>query len=382
MNCLKDWLILLIALMLIAPVGFVSASGDDDDIDDDDIDDDDIDDDDRDDDDIDDDDIDDDELEHEMRVEQDDEGLKVTLKREVGENETKIEFKMDVDEAKFRLKYEDETEVSEVEQKLSVELKHLVEYRDSNGDGTYNEGEDIVSAWGMSNSHSLVNEINGTMTWGQPTIEDINVNDIAGKKMSVAASMGENSSAQFRVDLMVFGQFNLLGGDSLAPTEVKIDFVIQDYDYQANDTALALMLRTKTKQEQEYEHEDIEEGEEGVVASSTTGVGTLVGLSFTWKSNATVDGMNTTVPTTTFKTTTEDGDGEFEHKQDFALSYARGELIVHDPTAGVTYDVKTQSSGGSENVAENEGFLGLPGFSAIIGIAAISLASFMSKRRE
>lgn len=369
MNPLKNWLILLLALMLIAPVGIASADSDDDDLDEEDSKD------------YNNDDDRDDEMEHELKVEQDSEGIKVGLKREIGENETKIEFKMDLDEAKFRLKYEEDTDNTELEQKLSVELKHLVEYRDANGNAAYDEGEDIVSAWGMSNSHSLINDLNGTVTWGVPSIEDITLNGVAGKKMSAAAMMGENSSAEFRVDMMVFGQLNLLAGNALAPTEVKIDFVFENYDYQANDTALALLMRTKTKQEQEYDHEDIDEDEEGVVASSTTNAGTLVGLAFTWKGNATVDGVDTTVGTTVFKITTEDEDGEFEHKQDFALSYTRGDLIVHDPTAGVTYDVVTQSATGSEATTVDEGFMGLPGFTAILGVAAISMAAIVLMRK-
>ena len=385
---LKRLSILLLALMLIAPIGSVSAGENEDAADNSDVSDEDKNDQsDEHDDEADekqddkhrkDDDAREHNQKHRMNVDRDDDGIKVELKRDSGEEETKVEFKMNLDEAKFRLKYEEETETTELEQKLSVELKHLVEYRDADGDGAYTEGEEILSSWNLGDSHSLVDSSNGTVTWLEPSIEDITVNGIDGKKMSASASMGENSSALFTVDMMVFGEFNLLGNDSLAPTQVKIDFVIENYDYAANDTALALMLRTKTKQEQDYEHEDIDSDEEGLVASSITDSGTSVGLAFTWKGNATVDGVDTTVATTVFKSTTEDSDGEFEHKQDFALSYVRGDVIVHDPTLGVLYDVLDEKRSSSSSNDDGS----LPGFSAILGVSALSLAAVRARKDE
>jgi hypothetical protein len=313
---------------------------------------------------------------HEVDISHDDDEIKVELKRESNGFESEIEFKLQLDESKFRLKYSEESGQLETEQKISVELRSLVEYRDADGDGKYSQGDDIVSSWAFSSSNPLHDgNDDDKVNWGTPAVSDITVDGTDGKVVTATASMGE-SNGTFTIKMYVFGDFTDMDGVSLKPTDVKIDFIINDYDYQTNDTALAVLLRSKAKQETEQNIDDLDEGEEGLQAVSNTPSGTMVGLEFSWKGNATVDGVNTTVGTTLFKAETQESDDEFEHKQDFALSYSRGQSIIHDPTAGVTYEDQTSTSPNNTD----KGLFGLPGFTSVVGLTALLGAALLLKR--
>lgn len=367
------WLIaLMFSLLLMAPVGMVAAEDDDDgneskeekgnDSDDDEDDDN------------------EDELKHKVEVDVSGDEITVEMKQESGESESKIEFKTDLSEAKFKLKFEEETGQVETEQKLEVVLQRLFEYRDANGNGAYDDGETVVSAYRIGGSGDSLSDApdSGQMNWATPTIADHQVGAKSGKKMGATATFGPNGSGEFGLDMMVFGDFTNLASGQLKPTDVKIDFIIKHYPYEADDTAIGLLLKTKTKQEVEMEHEDIENDEEGITASSTTDVNQVT-LMFAWKQSATIDGVDLPVATTVLSSAMEseqDGsESEFEYKKRFVISYARGDVIVHDPVAGVGY-------GGM--AATDAGWLDalMPGFTTLLATASISVAAIALRPRR
>ena len=311
---------------------------------------------------------------HKVDVDISGDEIKVELKREVGHDETKIEFKVDLSEAKFKLKFEEESGQLETEQKLEVVMQRLFEFVDANGNGAYDDGETIASGYRIGDSGDSLSDSpdNGSVDWGQPTLSDITTGGISGKAMSARGSFGPESEGVFGLDIKVYGDFTLMDGSQLLPTEVKIDFIIENYPYTQNDSILGLLLKTKTKQEQDRQHSDIDNNEEGVVASSSTDAN-AVSLGFAWKQTATVDGVDMPVHTTVMKSETETSEDEFEFKQRFVLGYARGDVIVHDPVAGVSY------ASAAATVAEEGDWYSniLPGFGmmatlgAFVGIALL-----------
>ena len=316
-----------------------------------------------------------DETKHEVKTEISDDEIKVELERETAEAESKIEFKTDLSEAKFKLEFEEETDQFENEQKLEVKLQSLIEFLDENANGAYDEGEEILSNYRIGDGDDGLGgvEETGAIEWDAPSLADINVDGNSGKKMEARGSFGPDGNATFGLDIMVFGDFTMLNGSQLMPTDVKIDFLILDYPYTSNDSLVGLMMKTKTKQEQERDHEDIDADEEGVVAASTTEANS-VALAFTWKGSATVDGVDLPVMTTVLSSESETEQDEFEFKQRFVLSYARGDEIIHDPVAGVAY--ASNEVAGSSSTEETSVFdQVLPGFELLFAVGAISIAA-------
>ncbi|MBC8437818.1 MAG: hypothetical protein H8D82_00950 [Euryarchaeota archaeon] len=364
------WLIaLLLALMLALPVSVVASGGDDDENDDDS-------DNDANDSENEDGDEREDRVKHDVDVDISGDEIKVELKREIGHDETKIEFKVDLSEAKFKLKFEEETGQLETEQKLEVVMQRLFEYVDANGNGAYDEGEVIASGYRIGDSGDSLSDSpdNGSVDWGQPTLSDITTGGISGKAMSARGTFGAESEGVFGLDIKVYGDFTMLNGSQLLPTEVKIDFIIENYPYTQNDSVLGLLLKTKTKQEQDRQNSDIDNNEEGVVATSSTDAN-AVSLGFAWKQTATVDGVDMPVHTTVMKSETETSEDEFEFKQRFVLGYARGDVIVHDPVAGVSY-----ASAASAAVEEGKWY-NLPGFGVLATLTAFIGTAFLVRPR-
>lgn len=379
MESIRKMLILLLAAMLLAPVGFVVADGDDDagrDANDEEESE-------RDDDEDDDDDEDEreDEMKHKVETSVSGDEVEVELKREASESESKIEFKVDLSEAKFELEYEEETEALETEQKLEVRLSRLLEFVDGDGDGIFDEGETILSSYAIgSDGDDLSGDVpeNGSVLWAQPTLSDLSVGAMTGKKIEARGSFGADGNATFGLDIMVFGDFTMLNGSQLMPTDVKIDFLILDFPYTSNDSQVGLLMKTKTKQEQERENEHIDADEDGIVASSATDL-SAVNLAFTWKSMANIDGVDATVGTTVLAQEVESEADEYEFKQRFVLSYARGDAIIHDPVAGVAYASTTAPASGD---AQEDGFLDgvLPGFTTLLTASALVAAGVIATR--
>lgn len=306
----------------------------------------------------------------------DSDGVEIKLERETAASEDKIKVRFDFEDAEFETKYESETGDAETEMKLQAQLLELAEYRDANNNSRYDAGEPIVSTWSFSDEGDDEDDNDvpataaaGTVRWGTPTVSDVTVDNQTGKKIRVPAQIG---SGQFELVLWVFGDFVDLENSTLKPTSVKIDILIHDYPYRANDTALALFLQTesKTEFEVEHDHDEMEDDEEGVAASEVVG-GEPVSLVFTWKDSATVDGASKPVYTTSLRTKTEteteDGESETERKELFALSYARGKEIIHDPESYVA--IEPASSGN-----------GIPGWTGPAALAAVALAALASVR--
>lgn len=307
-----------------------------------------------------------DEDERKVKVEVGDDGARIKLERETAASEDKIEAKFEFDDAEFEIKYESEAGDAETQMKLQAQLLRLAEFRDADGDGAYDTNETIVSAWAFSGEADDEEDDgaseDGTVDWLTPTVTDVTVDNQTGKQIRAPARLGSGS---FELVMWTFGDFVDLENSTLKPTSVKIDIVIRDYPYEANDTALALFLRTESKSEfeVEHDHEEMEADEEGVAASSTV-AGEPVSLVFTWKESALVDGVEQPVRTTTLSSKTEtdqeDGGSESERKETFALSYARGTDIVHDPEAYVALAASTAG--------------GVPGWTAPLALAGVAVA--------
>lgn len=299
-----------------------------------------------------------------LTVEREGNGVEISLERETGPSEDEVKMAWKADDATFELEHESENETREIENKLEAKFGALAEYRDGNDNGRYDPGEEIVSGYVLGDELEDEDELNltGEASWQTPSIEDVTVDGKDGKKITSTAELGDEGTLTLR--FLVFGDFVDLNGTSLSPTGAKIDIVVDQYEFQDNGTALALFLETES--ENEFEREIDDDEETGVAAAGQVNR-TEVRLVFTWKDSAEVDGSTESVATTVLEeeteTETEDGESSTEHERRFALSYPRGETIVHDPKAEV--QTATVANGASA-----------PGLiAALATLAAVAVAS-------
>lgn len=352
MRATSRLLALLIALLLIVPAATVMAQGDgngnetdadDDRRQDDDLDDEDDDqDDDRADDDVDeDDDLDDerregDEARRRVEVSRSDEGVVFELEKEDAASEEKVKIEFDTGDSELKLEFEREDEEargndtveSEATFEYKVELMRLVEYDDVDGDLVLSDADNVTSEVDFDD-----------VDWSVGDVEDISAGGEDGKTVTVTADLGANGT--FEMVFYAFGDFAQVNATSLRPTDVKIDFVVDGYPWEGNDTRLALDLKIEVKSEHEVESED---GGTSVNATAED-----ISGYFTWAPTAEVDGVETNVTSDVYEDTTKtetetetDDDGaeseaEVEREQKLTLNYERGDRIVHDPVLGVQY---------------------------------------------
>lgn len=360
----RRWLALLVALLLIVPAGATLAQDNETDADDDR-------DDERDDEaeDAEDDDRDDeregDEAERKVEVSRSDQEVVFELEKETDadEEKVKIEFSNE-DDPEVKLEFEreagDDGNESESTFEYKVEFMRLVEYRDADGDDVLGDADDVRSQVDL-----------GDADWSIGQVQDITAGGEDGKKVTVTADLGDNGT--FEVVMYAFGDFAKVNATSLRPTDVKLDFVVDSYPWQGNDTRLALDLKTEVKSEREVE---------------AAGNGTSLNVTaedisgyFTWAPNATVDGRSTPVTSDVYEDETkseteqetdEDGteaEAEVEREQKLTLNYEQGDKIVHDPVLGVQYQSAAQQTA-----------LPFPAFAGVM--VAIGVALWIGRRHD
>lgn len=265
----------------------------------------------------------------------------IKLERDLAGVEESVKIGFDAEKAKLEVKREMEDARNESEQKLEARFLALLEYVDGNGNGAYDAGETIASAYSLGNAEKDAKvPTNASVEWSSILVTDVASGNVTGKKLSSRASFGPN--ATFGLDFYVYGAFTLVGDAPLEPTEAKVDIIIQHYPYVRADSALAVLVDLKAKEEFKSEDRDDDDGP-GVFSEMTEG-NLSFRLRFTWLPNATVDGVDRAIHSTLLKDRQEAGNDEIEHKARVAIGYPRGDLIVHDPTVGVSYETASATT--------------------------------------
>lgn len=359
----RRWLALLVALLLVVPAGATLAQQDRNETDEDDDRDDDRDDE-AEDADRDDDEREGDEVERKVEVSRSDSEVVFELEKETDadEEKVKIEFSSE-DDPEVKLEFEreagDDGNESESTFEYKVEFMRLVEYQDNDGDDVLSDADNVTSEVDL-----------GDADWSIGQVQDISAGGEDGKKVTVTADLGDNGT--FEVVMYVFGDFAKVNATSLRPTDVKLDFVVDSYPWQADDTRLALDLKTEVKSEREVESGG-NDTSLNVTAEDISGY-------FTWADNATVDGQSTPVTSDVYEDETkseteqetdEDGteaEAEVEREQKLTLNYEQGDRIVHDPVLGVQY----------QSAAQQFNSLPFPAFAGVM--VAIGVALWVGRR--
>ncbi|MFW9968568.1 MAG: hypothetical protein ACFFDF_00105 [Candidatus Odinarchaeota archaeon] len=233
-------------------------------------------------------------------------------------NEIHINIGYDSEGLQIHLGYEseyDNTTVPDFEIQLSVLFRKLIEFVDLNGDGIYTPSIDSTIQEVALTSFQPVEYSNATIS-PDTTMHYFTVNSTDGV---------------FIVHMYFAEEFEIVNGTLITPTQAKIDIEINNFNYLNGSSQLALFTSLKSEGDYEEDHntEDEKDGysshEEGVVTTK----GNYLGY-FTWKENATVDGVSKRVLSSPINIDEND-----INEQKIYLNYPRGTYIYHDPKVGI-----------------------------------------------
>lgn len=278
------------------------------------------------------------EREVEVEVQENEATIESSRESDSGEESIEISVKTGSNGVEFELEYETENETSERELEFEVAFYEIVEYIDNDDDGLYNESIDtFVQSYAIENFNPIAYTTENTTSGVVHTLE------------------AATSDGVFTARVYATGEFADINGTTVAPNEIKIDVIIEGFDYENATSQLAMKVELEASVEKEYdeETEDEEEGraseEEGIDFTNNEYSGF-----FTWKETATVDGVDMAVKSSLTEAS--------ESEEELLLNYPRGDRIVHDPKIGVANIIQTPG-----------GMIDLGGFLAIIAIVGVVL---------
>lgn len=331
------------------------------------------------------------------QVETSEDEVEITYEREVGDLESQLGITFSTQDTTYQVAANATGDDTQFDRELETQLHQLVEYEDDNNNGKYDEGEPVVSGYMLSGgSEELVTgPVNGHVEWEDLETTDATADDgtpgqriIARGELSpqsqtdelpdelpgVAPNQTENGT--IGLDLYVFGAGAVYNETQLQPAEVKIDLTVKDYPYVENGTHLALIQDTQTTSEDQAAQPEDGDGVKG----THTVRDVRVGLLYAWDDQAQVNGTDEPVRTTVLENETEqkenssDEDKRYSVNRAHAISYPRGDLIVHDPRTGVVLEA-TSAEGQFDQATDQ-----VPGMTALGAIAAIGVALAVAAR--
>jgi len=260
---------------------------------------------------------------------------------EFKENETEVESVLRTgrqkDSIEFKIKYdgggldidigyesEYSTTATELEIEFGVRFRELIEFVDLDSNGIYDPSTD--------NTTQVVELISF-----QPIVYtsfDISTDTI------MHYFIVNTTDGIFTAHIYLVEEFAIVNGTLITPVKAKIDLEITNFNFLNDSSQIALY--TKLESGEDYEDEDHTEDEKEGYATGEKGVLTrseaYTGI-FTWKENATIDGVSKEVLTSAIEVDDDD-----ESEQKFYLNYINGTHIYHDPKIGLSGILRSEIS--------------------------------------
>lgn len=308
--------------------------------------------------------------ERELKIEQSDKEFKVESELKNGENKDKIEIEFKVeDKAEIKLKYKSKSADLEAKFKYRVSFEKIVEYYDPDQTG-FNEDRDVLSEYKFKE-------------WDAIQYDESTVNGVVVYTINATTADGV-----FTLILKFSTAVLALGDATLTPNSVKIDVIINNYEYTQTDSSLAVKAKIKTESKLEIEDESVEESEGIVEGETQVGVGLLSAGFFSWANTAIADGLTIDVLSSTLEESTHEDDdleeNETSKKLYFSFITTNANNIVWDPKVGVISESTQQLVQSIEDRYAGAGSDGssLPGFGIWMLLLSVStLYAIYNKKR-
>ncbi|MHA2254939.1 MAG: hypothetical protein ACXAAM_02600, partial [Candidatus Heimdallarchaeaceae archaeon] len=245
----------------------------------------------------------------------------------------------------FEIEFEEDNDTLETEIEFEVKLTEIVEFIDTNANGIYDGSDDDKIQVLKLDSFKPIDY----------TVETID-------NETVHVLFVETIDEVLSATLYASGEFADINGVIVAPTQVKIDIGIHNFNYTEDDSQLALKVKLESEREVDYEDDDETEDEDLGHADSEHGIAVLLdeysGF-FSWIETAMVDGVEQEVKVTPLEMNAE------ENKM--YLNYPRGTEIIHDPKVGLSNILQV----------ENTAFLGSNDLLIVSAAAVLALTSLV-----
>jgi len=226
------------------------------------------------------------------------------------EDSFKIEVDVGANGVEFKIAFEAETAINETERAFEVDFSQLVEFIDNNSNGVYDESIDT----------------------DVQTLELISFEPIAYSTENISGTTVHvfdvsTTDGIFGARIYATGDFTDINGSLIAPTQVKIDVFIHNFNFTEVDSQLALKVGLST--ELETSLSDQTEDEEDGRATNEAAVDILmtdINGFFSWKESAVIDGVAHQVNSSIHEVSATE--------QEIYLNYPQGNEIIHDPKIG------------------------------------------------
>ncbi len=254
-----------------------------------------------------------------IEIQEDKIKIESILVAETGKNKLEFEISNESSGLSFKVEftpnYNPTSNTSQTELEFEVTFREIVEYIDINADGIYNDSVDQeISVLELNDFKAPIYTISNISS--DTTLHYI---------------IFTTSDDVFTAHIYFVEEFDIINNTLVTPSETKIDIEIDNYNYLNGSSQLGLY--TKLESEVEYKMEDETEDEELGYAEDESSTYTMsdsfIGF-FSWKENATIDGVSKNVLVSQI----EDDDIE-PNEQKIYLNYPRGTNIYHDPKLGI-----------------------------------------------
>ena len=230
-----------------------------------------------------------------------------------------IEFTIDPEPVMI-LYYMPDGNTSNVQLTFKITLKKLVEFADLNNNGRFDYIDSEISTYAFEN----VNFTN--ITYSNETL-------ISGE--TVLTMETQTFDNVFEIKMYISDNFTSFNKQILSPSEMKIDFQINQYPFLENNTPLALIMEITTNHNLSIEAESFDEKQGYAFNESAVNISSMHYSGFlSWLNTVSVDGINKSIQASILEEEHPGMEG-VETIRFISFSYPHGAEIIHDPKIGV-----------------------------------------------
>lgn len=231
---------------------------------------------------------------------------------ETGGTEDSFKIEVDIGEGgvEFKIEFETESTVNATERSFEVDFDSLVEYIDVNENGVYDDSVDTdIQTLDLISFSPIAYSI------GNASGVPVHIFDVM------------TTDGIFGARIYATGDFANVNDSIIAPTQVKIDVMINNFNFTDDNSQLALKVELGSELETSFDDNTEDENEGRAVDEAALDfIMTDINGFFSWKESAEIDGVTHMVNSSIHEISATE--------TEIFLNYPQGNEIIHDPKVG------------------------------------------------
>lgn len=210
--------------------------------------------------------------------------------------------------------------ISDIQLTFKIALKNILEFTDKNHNNRYDLSDEIHSTYLFKSiQFANITYDNITTANGEDLLQ-MNIQTLDGV---------------FTLDLFMADTLSMYNNQTLTPSEMKLDFTIQNYPYINNTSKLTLVLELMTEHNRSLIPESYDEQQGYAQNETALSINSKHYSGFlSWLNQVVVDGISKPL-TATVLDEEHTHNGTVEKIQYLSFTYPHGTEIIHDPKIGV-----------------------------------------------